>query len=169
MFNRWFNSAAALLLSAAMISPVLAKDPKEQGFSGKWVMDHKNSHGTELLDDLRQNIKVGGSDITILSQFAEPKTAVAPLLYLGVMTSSLKLSSKGDESHNQVGPYMHTSKTTMDGNKMITEWSSEINGDPVQGKWVRTLSDDGKHMTLDITETSTKGQKGEASLVFNRK
>ncbi len=42
-------------------------------------------------------------------------------------------------------------KTTMDGNKLMTEWAAQINGDPVEGHWVHTLSDDGKHMTLDIT------------------
>ena len=163
------NVITAVLFSAILVTSVSAKDPKDQGFSGKWVMDRNSSHGTEQIDDLRQNIKVHGSEMTIQSVFAEPKTAIAPLLYLGIMTSALKISTNGEETENQIGPYVFLSKTTMDGNKMTTEWRSQINGDPVQGRWVRTLSDDGKQMTIEITENSTKDQKGDAKLVFNRK
>jgi len=52
---------------------------------------------------------------------------------------------------------------------MTTDWHAQINGDEVQGKWVRTLSDDGKQTTLQITESSTKGQNGNATLVLKRK
>jgi hypothetical protein len=52
---------------------------------------------------------------------------------------------------------------------MTTDWHAVVNGDPVEGKWVRTVSDDGKQTTLQITETSTKGQTGNATLVFKRK
>ena len=57
----------------------------------------------------------------------------------------------------------------MDGNKLTTEWKAQINGDPVEGHWVHTLSDDGKHMTLEIKESSTHGQHAEATLKFVRK
>ncbi len=171
MFQRWLILTAALPLGMALIfNPVPAgASDRNQGFSGKWVMDRKSSHGSEILDELWQSIKVGNSGIVIESHFAEPKSAVAPLLYLGIMTSSIKLAANGDESQNQLGPYLHVSKTTIDGNKMITEWAAQLNGDPVQGKWVRTLSEDGRRMTLDIVENCTHDQKGEASLVFLRK
>ena len=31
-------------------------------------------------------------------------------------------------------------KTTMDGNKVTTEWTAQIKGDQVQGHWVHTLA-----------------------------
>ncbi len=159
----------AAVLTAVLILPLSAKDPKDKGFSGKWSLDKNASHGSEPLADLHQNIKDGGSEVTIQSAFPEPANGIAPLLYLGIMTTNLKLKTDGQEITNQIGPYMQVSKTTLDGNKMITEWHTEINGDPVQGRWVRTLSDDGKQMTLEITESSTQGQKGDATLVLHRK
>jgi hypothetical protein len=58
----------------------------------------------------------------------------------------------------------------MDGDrKLTTQWAAEIRGDQVQGHWVHTLSDDGKHMTLHIEESSTHGQHAEATLEFVRK
>ncbi len=104
------------------------------------------------------------------SIFKEPANAVAPLLYLGIMTSSLRLASDGSETVNQIGPFMQTSKTTVDGNKMDTEWvAKHTSGDVVNGHWTRTLADGGKHMTLNITENSTQGQSGTATLNFVRK
>ncbi len=159
-------SKYAFVLTAAFALSLAAKD---QGFNGKWVLDKKTSHGSEPMTELRQDIKQSGSDYMIQSRFAEPPTGIAPLVYLGIMTSALNLKTDGQEMKNQIGPYMFVSKTTVEGNKMITDWASTINGDPVQGKWVRTLSDDGKHLILEITESSTKGQKGDATLNFNRK
>lgn len=168
MSRRWITAAAALL-SVVLLAPLSAKDAKDKGFSGKWQLDKNASHASEPLDDLRQDIKQGDSDVIIQSRFPEPANGIAPLLYLGVMTTALRLTTGGQEITNQIGPFLHVSKTTLDGNKMTTEWHAEINGDPVEGKWVRTLSDDGKQLTFEITESSTKGQKGEATLVLKRK
>ena len=154
---------------AVLTAPAFAKDPKDQGFSGKWVMDKAASHGSEMLGDLRQDIKQSGSEVTISSRFPEPATGIAPLLYLGVMTTSLRLTTDGQPVTNHIGPFDQVSKTTIEGNKMTTEWTADKNGDQVQGKWVRTLSEDGKHMTMELTESSVKGQKGDATLMFKRK
>jgi len=65
---------------------------------------------------------------------------------------------------------MQTSKTTVDGNKMETEWvARHTSGEVVNGHWTRTLSDDGKHMTLEVKESSSQGQSGNATLNFSRK
>jgi hypothetical protein len=85
------------------------------------------------------------------------------------MTTSVQLKTDGSEVQSQIGPFLFLSKTTVDNNTMTTDWHAQINGDEVQGKWVRTLSDDGKQTTLQITESSTKGQNGNATLVLKRK
>lgn len=169
MLKRWNRVCGLVLLGGVLAVCLAAKDPKDQGFAGKWVMDKKNSHGSEMLGDLRQDIKQNGSELTIQSRFPEPASGVAPLLYLGIMATAVSLKTDGQETINEIGPFKHISKTTLDGNKLTTEWNSTINGDAVQGKWVRTLASDGKHMTLEITESSTHGQKGDATLAFTRK
>lgn len=141
----------------------------DQGFSGKWTLVKNASHSTAPLADLLQEVKANGPDLTIQSRFPEPANGIAPLVFLGILTNTLKLKTDGHEVTNQIGPFLQISKTTLDGSSLTTEWQAEINGDRVQGKWVRTLSDDGKQVTLQINESSTKGQTGEATLVLKRK
>ena len=129
----------ALILSFTLA--LSAKDPKDQGFSGKWSLVKDASHSSADLGDLHQQIKIHDADIVIQNQFPEPATAIAPLVFLGIMTTSIHLKSDGSEvQRTQIGPFLHISKTNMDGNTMTTDWHAQINGDEVQGKWVRTLS-----------------------------
>jgi hypothetical protein len=86
------------------------------------------------------------------------------------MMTDLKLNTDGSETINQIGPFMQTSKTTLDGNKMDTEWvAKHTSGEVVNGHWTRTIADDGKHMTLEIKENSSQGQNGTAVLTFVKK
>ncbi|HTB17910.1 MAG TPA: hypothetical protein VK708_07320 [Bryobacteraceae bacterium] len=145
-----------------------AKDTPD-GFSGKWVLDKHSPRPGDAPNSLETKIKQDNSGVTIESSFKEPDNGVVPLLYLGVMTNKLHLSTDGQEQQSQIGPFMAAFKTTSDGNKLETDWKAQINGDPVEGHWVHTLSEDGKHMTLEIKETSTHGQHAEATLNFVRK
>ena len=166
MSKRWITGLALILSFSLALS---AKSPKEQGFSGKWQLVKDASQMSAPLPDLHQDVKVHDSDVTIQNLFPEPANGIAPLVFLGIMTTSLHLKTDGNEIQNQIGPFLQISKTTVEGNTMTTEWHAQINGDEVQGKWVRTLSDDAKQTTLQITETSTKGQNGNATLVLKRK
>ena len=140
-----------------------------EGFSGKWVLDKQSPRPGDAPNSLETKIKQDNSGITIESAFKEPDNGVVPLVYLGVMTNKLHLTTDGQEQHSQIGPFTAVFKSTMDGNKLMTDWNAQINGDPVQGHWVHTLSDDGKHMTLEIKQSSTHGQHAEVTLNFVRK
>jgi hypothetical protein len=145
-----------------------AKDSPET-YSGKWVLDKHSPRPGDAPNSLETKIKQDNSGLSIESTFNEPDNGVVPLLYLGVMSNKLHLTTDGQERQSQIGPFMAVFKTTLDGNKLTTEWKAQINGDPVEGHWVHTLSDDGKHMTLEIQESSTHGQHAEATLSFVRK
>ncbi len=149
----------------ASISTVSAKD---EGFSGRWVLD-KNQASADAPGNMEMKIKQDGSGMTIESTFKEPDNGIVPLLYLGVMTTKMHLSVDGSTQQNQIGPFQMGSKTTLNGNQMETEWTAMVKDDQVQGHWKHTLSDDGKHMTLEIKENSTQGQNGQATLNFVRK
>lgn len=142
---------------------------KPEGFSGKWVLDKKSPRPGDAPNDLEAKIKQDNSGLTIESTFKEPDNGVVPLLYLGVMTSKLHLATDGQEQQTQIGPFQATYKSMMDGNKVTTQWAAQIKGDQVQGHWVHALSDDGRHMTLEIQESSTHGQHAEATLYLVRK
>ncbi|HEV2688488.1 MAG TPA: hypothetical protein VGV35_08030 [Bryobacteraceae bacterium] len=142
---------------------------KDEGFSGKWVLDKNGDPSPNAPVGLVSKIKQDGSKVTIESTFKEPANGLVPLLYLGVMTTNLRLSLDGQPQQNQVGPFQMAAKTTVNGNQMDTEWTAEVKGDQVQGHWTHTLDSDGKHMTLEIKETSTQGQAGQATLRFVKK
>jgi hypothetical protein len=158
-----------VILVAGMTLAFNAFAGSNSGFTGKWILDDRGSSMTsETPLGLVQEIKSSGSGYTIESRFKEPKNGVVPLLYLGIMTTRLELAGDGSEKQNQIGPFQQASKTTVAGNNMVTEWRATVNGDEVLGKWTRTTSDDGKHLTLQIHE-SCKGQDKEATLIFKRK
>jgi hypothetical protein len=159
------------LLSLAFLIasiPAARASAKDEGFSGKWVLD-KDQPSADAPGNLETRIKQDDSGITIESTFREPDNGIVPLLYLGVMTTRMHLSLDGSTQQNQIGPFQMASKTTLDGNKMETEWTAAVKDDRVQGHWTHTLSDDGKHMTLEVKENSTQGQTAQATLNFVRK
>jgi hypothetical protein len=145
-----------------------AKDNPDS-FNGKWVLDKNSPRPGDAPNSLETKVKQDNSGVTIESTFKEPDNGVVPLLYLGVMTNKLHLNTDGQDQQSQIGPFMAVFRTNMDGNKMTTQWKAQINGDPVEGHWVHTLSEDGKRMTLEIQESSTHGQHAEATLSFVRK
>jgi hypothetical protein len=156
------------IASALILNPASAKD-NTPTYSGKWVLDKQSPRPGDAPNNLETRIKQDNSGLTFESSFKEPDNGVVPLLYLGVMTNKLHLTTDGQEQQTQIGPFMAVFKTTVEGNKLTTEWKAQINGDPVEGHWIHTLSDDGKHFTLEIQESSTHGQHGEVTLNFVRK
>jgi len=156
-------------IAFVVVSSVGSAKDNPDSYSGKWVLDKHSPRPGDAPNSLETKIKQDHSGVTIESTFKEPENGVVPLLYLGVMTSQLRLTTDGQEKQQQIGPFMAVFKSSIDGNKLMTDWRAQINGDPIEGHWVHTLSDDGKHMTLKITESSTRGQQAEATLEFVRK
>jgi len=154
-----------LAFSAASIIPINAKD---EGFSGRWVLD-KNQGQSDAPKSLEARIKQDGNGMTIESTFKEPENGVVPLLYLGVMTTKLHLSTNGETQQNQIGPFQMASKTNLDGNQMTTDWTAEVEGHQLQGHWTHKLDGDGRHMTLEIKETMEQRPDAQATLHFVRK
>ena len=134
--------------------------------SGYWT---KTRHPRMLPVTWKSRIKQDGSGVTMESTFKEPENGIVPLLYLGIMTTRMHLSFDGNTQQNQIGPFQMASKTTLNGNKMDTEWTAAVKDDQVQGHWKHAISDDGKHMTLEIKENSTQGQTAQATLHFVKK
>jgi hypothetical protein len=139
-------------------------------FSGKWVLDKKSPRPGDAPNNMETKIKQDGSGLTIESTFNEPNNGVVPLLYLGVMAEKVRLNTDGQEQvDQQIGPFTAKFKSSMDGKKLMTDWTAQIKDDQVQGHWIHTLSEDGKHMTLEIQESSTHTQHAETTLYFVRK
>jgi hypothetical protein len=139
------------------------------GFEGKWVLDKNKTHAVGAPQDLQIEMKQNGPVMTVKSKYREPENAVYPLLWVGIMTYELDLTTDGTEKVNQIGPFAHNSKTRIEGNKMITDFVASDGPGKVDGHWIRTLSPDGKEMTLQVLTASSDGRKLDQTLVFRRK
>lgn len=143
---------------------------KDDGFGGKWVIDKNASTATATIpDNLTQQIRKKGSELQIESYWREPKGGLAPLALLGIMTTKLSLGLDGKETTNYIGPFKHFSTTTQNGNTLVTGWQAVVNDQNVKGQWTRTLSEDGKMMTLDIQESTDDGKNNSGKLIFKKK
>jgi hypothetical protein len=139
-------------------------------FEGKWKLDKKKTQATGAPEDFEFQIKPDADGVKIVSKYREPKTAIYPLMWVGLMTYELPLSADGSEKTNQIGPFAHVSKTTIEGNKMVTDWRATMeNGSSVEGRWIRTLSPDGKEMTMQVISKSSDGRNMDQTLVFQRR
>ncbi len=142
---------------------------KDKGFNGKWVIDKNASTASfEIPDNLIQQIKEKGSEEVIQTTWREPGNGIAPLPLLGIMVTTMTFKLNGEDAINEIGPFKQASKTTLSANQQITEYTALVNGENVTGKWVRSLSPDGKQMTLELTQESG-GKNSQGKLVFNRK
>ena len=156
-----------LSLFALTLAPALPAT--SNGFEGKWVLDKNKTQATGGPEDLQLEMKQDGSKMVIKSKYREPKTNVYPLLWVGIMTYELELPTDGAETVTQIGPFAHNSRTRIDGNKMTTEFVASNDTGKVDGQWIRTLSEDGKQMTLQVLTNSSDGRKLDQTLVFKRK
>ena len=105
----------ALLLTIPLVGVVSRAGTKENAdsFSGKWVLDRHSPRPGDAPNDLETKIKQDNSGLTIESNFKEPDNGVVPLLYLGVMTDKLHLTTDGREQRSQIGPFMAVFKTCL--------------------------------------------------------
>lgn len=139
-------------------------------FQGKWKLDKSKTQSTGAPDDLECEIKAdGASGFVIKSKYREPKSAVYPLMWLGIMTYELPLSADGSEKTNQIGPFRHVSKSKVEGNRLVTDWKATIENSSVEGQWIRTLSADGKEMTLQVISKASDGRNMDQTLVMRRR
>jgi hypothetical protein len=161
--------ARIAVLASLCVALVAAKDI---GLSGKWVLDRgkSTSAGQDALPELLvQNIKMKGDDVKIQSSWQEPKSGITPMVFLGIMSSDLALRCDGKDKTNAFGPYYQVSKSTLEGTTLTTDWWTVKDGVQINGKWIRTMGDDGKSHTLSIKETLSDGSAHEALLAFKRK
>jgi len=166
---RLAKSIVLLFTVAFLVLTIAGAKESAEGFAGKWVLDKHSPRPGDAPNNLETKIRQDNSGFIIESTFQEPKNGIVPLLYLGLMAEKIRLNSDGQEEQSQIGPFTTVFKAKVDGNKLTTDWTAQIKDDQVQGHWIHTLSEDGKHMTLEIQESSTHTQHAETTLYFVRK
>ncbi|MEO8129454.1 MAG: hypothetical protein ABI822_20305 [Bryobacteraceae bacterium] len=166
---------AALFLSLVVFA--VAGTPS-QGIEGKWVLDKKKSGDIpQAPQDLVQQIKMDGNSMIIKSKFAQPKNGIYPILWVGLMSEELRLNTDGTEAAKSIGPFEFRAKTDQNGSAWVTNFTANMeNGmapgqeaGSVEGQWLRTISEDGRGMTLQIKTKCSDGRSLDKTLYFNRK
>jgi hypothetical protein len=151
--------------------------PGPQSFEGRWVLDKKNSGASGAPQDLTQQIKLEGSQMVIRSKFAQPKNGIYPILWVGLMTEELRLTTDGSEATKSIGPFELRAKTNQDGDALVTTYTANMEngaapdqkGGSVEGQWFRKLSGDGRQMILQVKNKCSDGRTLDTTLYFNRK
>lgn len=155
----------------ALVIAVFPAAAKDEGFEGKWVLDKKKTTDlTGVPNPMETRIKRDGEQIVVQSKYNEPTSGIYPLSWLGIMAFEMKLNADGSDSTNLLGPFKHQSKTTIEGNRMVTSFvGANEAGEAVNGEWIRTLSDDGREMTCQIKTKTADGRVLDKTLIFKRK
>jgi len=168
MFTR--RACVISILAVVSVGLSFAAKNDERSFEGKWKLDKKRlDQSAKAPAELEQRLRMKGSKLIIESKYEEPESGLYPLHWLGVMTYRFELNTDGSETVNFIGPFRHESKTTIEGNRMTTDWNAGIENGTANGQWVRTLSPDGKEMNLQVKGKASDGRIIDSTLVFFRR
>jgi hypothetical protein len=142
---------AVIAVAAAVVLPFAARAQSKPDFSGTWTM---NAEKSDPPPQGRGGGRGGGGPVTI-KQSGDTLTVESEGRG-GPVTMTYKLD--GSESVNQVqgrgGVTEAKSKAHWDGSKLVIETTRDIGGNSVTTTETRSLSADGKEMTV---ETSFNG------------
>lgn len=161
---------AALTLASLLMCLNAARAQNEKpNFSGSWKLDKQQSElGTDERDVGRFR---GGTFDSLVIEHKEPKLTIKRKMHLPSgeeRTAELKYTTDGESNTNEGFRGMTSkSKTHWEEEKLITESTMETQMGIIETKEVRSLSADGKTMTVEMT---TKGgrREGTRKLVFNK-
>src|SRR6185369_6110971 len=118
---------SALIFSGIVALTLIASaGSTAHSFEGRWVLDKKSPGAAGAPQDLTQQIKMEGSQMVIRSKFAQPKNGLYPILWVGLMTEELRLTTDGSESAKSIGPFELRAKTNQDGNALVTKFTANM-------------------------------------------
>jgi hypothetical protein len=142
------KNALFFALAAAIVLPFTARAQAKPDFTGTWTLDAAKS------DAPGRGGRGGAQGPITVTQDANTLTQKR-----GEQTLVYKLD--GSESSNEVqgrgGVQTVKSKAKWEGAKLVIESTREIQGFALTTKEERTLSADGKEMTIQITASTPQG------------
>ena len=137
-------------------------------FSGEWEL--VSAAGTTPPEAFVMLMNQSSTVLRGNAHWTESENRQYGLTLVGLITPELIFSMDGREDLNQAGPFVIHSKTRWTGARLITKWStSEFLGMSFEGQWVRSVSVDGRELTLEIHANSSQGRHSDAVLKFRRK
>lgn len=145
-------------------------------FSGHWKLDktrstlpsHSPDDLVEVIDHRDPQLRVTTTSKDWSGDFTQNIEKPIALTLFSLTIPEWIATTDGVERSQKYGPDQLKSKTHWDGDRLITAWTLERDGKPeMTGEWVRSLSADGKTLTLNVqARDPERGGQGEANLVF---
>jgi hypothetical protein len=150
----------SLLAVAAFSTLAMAAD--KPNFSGEWSLDVDKSNLGPMGGpvSMTQKIDHADPDMTVTRS-----TAGGPQ---GDQTVTLKYSTDGKETTNQLMGGPVKTIASWEGSALVVKMSADVNGQPIQITDHFTLSDDGKVMT-DAEHVVLPQTELDITLVMNKK
>ena len=146
--------ALVLAVVASVVLPFTARAQSKPDFSGTWTLDTTRSDAP-LGRGGRGGRGGGTGPATIVQDAGSLK------ITRGEQTLTYKLD--GSESTNQVmgrgGAQEVKSKARWDGAKLVIETTRDFQGMSITTKETRSLSSDGKEMTVETAATTPQGER----------
>jgi len=101
--------------------------------------------------------------------FKDENAAKMMLPFLMVIADrQAELRADGKDEVVKTGLFERRSRTEWEGQRLVTSWTMKTPQDPPQGRWVRSLSADGKTQTVDIEFKSAMMGTPEVTLIFSK-
>ena len=157
MFRRLFSTTAALTILCAGLALAQGKP----NFSGTWVLDPTKSEGPGLAAAAQT-----GRTVTIVLKQTATELSVERQVRNQPEVAVFKLD--GSESINKTPSGADIkSRTTWVGSTLVTKQSLSMGEANSSSTDVRSLSADGKVMTVEVTRTAN-GRDTKQKLVYNK-
>lgn len=157
--------AQAFALTAAC-RPLLSYQSAKPDFTGAWDLDIDRTEGPFTPPGMIQTIDHKDPVFKWTTKFKDEGTPKLPQYLSGLAVPSGEIRTDGHYETVKVTGGEKETHTVWSAGKLITIWTIRTLHDPSQGKWQRSLSEDGKTQNLLLEFQSTMMGTVQARLVF---
>jgi hypothetical protein len=160
----------AVIFLAMVLAVGLRAQQGRPDFSGQWKLDITRTQTPAELPGMEQTIEHKEPSLKWSTKIStQDGSAMLPPFLMGIADPEGNLITDGKEIIRTVGPFERRSRSEWQGQRLVTTWSVKTPQDPPHGKWIRSLSADGKTQTVDIEFQSEMMGTIQAHLVFSRR
>jgi hypothetical protein len=160
-------SAIGIIALGATLWKGWAQPPALPDLSGEWKL--VSAAGTKPPDGFVVQMNQSSATLRVTAHWTEPENGQYGLTLVGLIAPELTFFLDGREDLNQAGPFVLHSKTRWTGARLVTSWNtSQFLGVSFEGQWVRSISADGRELTLEIHANSSQGRRSDAVLKFRK-
>jgi hypothetical protein len=141
-------------------------EQEKPDFSGTWTLDADRTEGPFTPPAMTQVIDHKDPVFKWTTKFKEEGTPKLPVFLTGFAVPSGEVKTDAHYETTKIQAGERETRTMWNGQRLVTTWTIRTLHDPSQGKWQRSLSDDGKTQTVDLEYRSAMMGLVQAKLVF---